>query len=98
MTTKKPCSHVRPSLEDLARITRLEEEIVGRVEEMARILARVHGNVPALPVIAFTRREERATAGPSSEAVAWHEFTNADGHTGCWDNIHEVCCAGPCPC
>lgn len=98
MRTGKRCSAVRPSLEDLARITRLEEEIIGRVEEMARILARVHGkHVPVLPVIAFTRREGRGTAGAAPE-VAWHEFTTVDGQTGCWDNVHEVSCAGPCPC
>jgi hypothetical protein len=98
METHKPCSHVRPSLEDLARITRIEEEIIGRVQEMARILARIHGkNVPTLPVIAFTRREERGHATSAPE-VAWHEFTTVDGETGCWDNVHEVCCSGRCPC
>jgi hypothetical protein len=87
---------VRPSPEDRARIVRLEEEIIGRVEEMARILARVHGRFPRLPVVTFIRREEPGTA--ATPEVAWHEFTTVDGETGCYDNVHKVSCAGPCPC
>ena len=97
MVAVKPCLHVRPAPEDVARCTRLEEEIYGRVEEMVRILARAQGRAPSLPVVAFTRREQRAT-GDQAKDVASYEFTTADGQVGCWDEQHGSCCSGPCPC
>jgi len=97
MTTKKSCLHVRLTIEDAARSMRLKEEIIGRVEEMARILARAQGRTPVLPVVAFTRREGRATAGDEKE-TATMQMTYDDGNVGCYDEEKAVCCDGPCPC
>ena len=98
MGHRKPCTHVRPSPEDLARITRLEEEILSRAEEMVRILARVDERFPVLPLLSFTQHEGPAPVGASEPFVAFHEFVTTDGHTGCYDNIKNVSCSGPCPC
>lgn len=45
---------VQLSLEDNTRVIRLREEIIGRVEEIARILARNLETSPQFPVKKFT--------------------------------------------
>ena len=87
------CPHGELSSEDRQRMAKLHEEIMGRVEEMARIQARVLG----VAAVSNVRRITVTTAGGPKAATVM-ETTFGSGYTVCYQDPPGLCCPGPCPC
>jgi len=93
----KKKKHIRFSIEDRARITRLREEIIGRIEEMARINVRNLKITPQFPLKEVTFRSSGTMEAPDI-VEADIQYTYSDGSKSCESVVAGVCCAGPCPC
>lgn len=80
-------------LEDLHRVTRLSEEVRGRLREIALIAARAAGvESPVGPVVKFVPREAGTQADTPTNSNAgagdWVEIIVVDGFEACYGVKH----------
>ena len=94
MTECEKSKGIRLSAEDQGRLTRLYEEILGRADEMGRIINRTLKR----PVSAPIGKISLTDSGPGPQKGTVEFWKNGKlVAVGCWDEEAQECYPGPCP-
>ncbi len=95
MPTHEQSKPVPLSSEDQGRLMRLREEILGRADEMSRIINRTVKRRINGPIGKFSLVEPNAGGHANGSVEYWKDGKLVA--VGCWDEEAQECYPGPCP-